>query len=310
MTGGRDAFEVLASGPMLLVEDRGRPGFAHLGVPPSGALDPVSLALANRLVGNAEDAAGLEILLGGVRLRALRSARIALTGAAMSLTVGGRHRPWGEAISVKPGDEVVLGPANQGLRGWLAVSGGIVAGMALGSASTDTLTGLGPAPLKVGNRIETGRQPDRAGDATAVQENDGRARGRITVWLGPRDDWFTAEALRRFASQTYVVSPNSNRTAVRLGSESGRPLTRRRASELPSEGLVTGAIQVPSGGEPLVFLADHPVTGGYPVIGVVDVADLARCAQLRPGDRVSFTVADRPGRADRRPPPDPRARPG
>jgi biotin-dependent carboxylase-like uncharacterized protein len=284
------AFQVIATGPRLLVEDLGRPGYAHLGVPSSGALDPAALALANRLVGNPHNAAGLEIVLGGTRLRALRSQRVALAGAVMALSVGGRHRSWGEAVSVKPGDEVVIQPARRGLRGWLAVSGGIVAPRTLGSASTDTLTGLGPPPVAVGDQLESGDQPDHVGDGAAVPLGDDAATIRLAARLGPRDDWFTDDALERLSRQTYIVSPDSNRIAVRFGSETGKTLTRRRAEELPSEGLVTGAIQVPSSGEPLVFLADHPVTGGYPVIGVVDATDLARCAQLRPGDRVEFTV--------------------
>jgi biotin-dependent carboxylase-like uncharacterized protein len=295
MTRDRDVFEVLAAGPLLLVEDLGRPGFAHLGVPTSGALDPGSLTLANRLVGNADDAAGLEVLVGGVRLRALQSVRIALTGAAMGLTVGERWRPWGEAVPVRAGDEVALQPARRGLRSWLAVSGGVAAVKALGSASTDTLAGLGPAPIRAGDRVATGQQPEPARDGSAAYAGDGPVVQRLALRLGPRDDWFTDEARDRIGRLTYVVSSDSNRVAVRLGSRSGLLLDRLRTTELPSEGLVTGAVQVPPRGEPLVFLADHPVTGGYPVIGVVEAADLARCAQLRGGDQLQFSLVDQAG---------------
>lgn len=271
---------------LVLVEDLGRRGYAHLGVPRSGALDKVALALANRLVGNAEDRAGLEVLVGGVRLLAEESVRIALTGAQLPLVAGGRPAPWGTAVSVAAGSQVEVRPGPGGLRSWLAVAGGIDVPATLGSRSTDVLSGLGPAALKAGDVLTVGPAPAPAGGwGQAVPARPQTGGAVLRVRLGPRDDWFTDASLAALVSGWYEVSPSSNRVALRLR---GEPLVRRAAGELASEGIVDGAIQVPGDGQPLVFLADHPTTGGYPVAGVVVDDDLAWCAQLRPGDRVRF----------------------
>jgi biotin-dependent carboxylase-like uncharacterized protein len=288
VTGG---LRVARSAPQLLVEDLGRPGWAHVGVPPSGALDPRALALANRLVGNPESAAGLEILLGGCELLAGRSLRIALTGAQLPLSVDSVPKPWGTAVSVGAGRRIQVGTSTVGLRSWLAVAGGLVPPTTLGSRSTDTLTGLGPPPVRSGDVLPVGVMPGDAGHGEAVPEApDAPGPARLRVRLGPRDDELTDEALARFLAGEYAVSADSDRVGVRLEPVDGRRLERRHAGELESEAVVTGAVQVPSGGQPLIFLADHPVTGGYPVVAVVDGPDLSRCAQLRPGARVSFVT--------------------
>jgi biotin-dependent carboxylase-like uncharacterized protein len=261
----------------------------HLGVPPSGALDIEALALANRLVGNPESAAGLEVLLGGVRLESQTSTRVALTGARAVLRIGGRAASWGVAESVRPGETIEIEPAPDELRSWLAVAGGLDVPEVLGSRSTDTLTGLGPPTVAAGDRLAVG-------SAGGAPEEDaaGVPQGRPEVWSlpvepGPRADWFTAASSERLVDQEYVVSASSNRTALRLDADT--PLERSVDEELVSEGIVTGAVQVPASGRPLVFLADHPVTGGYPVVGVVTSTGLAACAQARPGDRLRFQRA-------------------
>jgi biotin-dependent carboxylase-like uncharacterized protein len=279
---------VLRAPPQLLVQDRGRPGWAHLGVPPSGALDPGALALANRLVGNSEAAAGLEILLGGCRFLAERSLRVALTGAQLPLSVDAVPKPWGTAVSVGPGQSIEVGTSTTGLRSWLAVAGGLDVPRTLGSRSTDTLTGLGPPPVHEGDLLPVGVVPDRPGHGEAVPAGYPTGATRLSVRLGPREDAFTAESVAALLAAPYAVSARSDRVGVRLEALDGSRLLRSEGEELESEGLVTGAVQVPSGGQPLVFLADHPVTGGYPVVAVVDAADLGRCAQLRPGDQVRF----------------------
>jgi biotin-dependent carboxylase-like uncharacterized protein len=284
---------VLRAAPQLLVQDLGRPGWAHVGVPPSGALDPAALALANRLVGNSEAAAGLEILVGGCRLLAERSVRVAMTGAQLPLSVDAVPKPWGTAVSVGPGQHIEVGTSATGLRSWLAVGGGLDVPRTLGSRSTDTLTGLGPPPVRAGDLLPVGTVPGRPGHGEAVPPVFPSGATRLGVRLGPRDDAFTAESIAALFAAAYVVSPRSDRVGVRLEALDGSRLLRTGAEELESEGLVTGAVQVPSGGQPLVFLADHPVTGGYPVVAVVDDADLGRCAQLRPGDRVEFVGASR-----------------
>jgi biotin-dependent carboxylase-like uncharacterized protein len=279
---------VLRAPPQLLVQDRGRPGWAHVGVPPSGALDPGALALANRLVGNSEAAAGLEILLGGCRLLAERSLRVALTGAQLPLSVDAVPKPWGTAVSMGPGQSIEVGTSATGLRSWLAVAGGLDVPRTLGSRSTDTLTGLGPPPVHEGDLLPVGVVPGRPGHGEAVPAGYPTGATRLSVRLGPREDAFTAESVAALLAAKYAVSARSDRVGVRLEALDGSRLLRSGGEELESEGLVTGAVQVPSGGQPLVFLADHPVTGGYPVVAVVDAADLGRCAQLRPGDQVRF----------------------
>lgn len=283
--------EVLRAGPLTTIQDLGRPGFAHLGVPRSGALDGPALCLGNRLVGNAEDAAGLEITAAGCVLRLHVAAPIAVTGAAADITVDGRPAPYGVALAVRPQSTVAIGPARHGVRSYLAVGGGIVVAPTLGSRSTDTLSGLGPPPLRDGDRLPIGAPP--AGDSI-VDFTPWEPAPRVhalRIRPGPRVDWFAAGAMAQLCGTAYTLSPVSNRIGARLSG--GDPLIRSREGELPSEGVVCGAVQVPADGRPLVFLADHPTTGGYPVIAVVEAADLTGLAQARPGDTVTFRGSER-----------------
>ncbi|MEU1836342.1 biotin-dependent carboxyltransferase family protein [Micromonospora chersina] len=290
--------EVLRAGALTTVQDQGRPGWAHLGVPRSGALDPAALRLANRLVGNPEHAAGLEITLTGCELRFTRAVTVALTGAPVDVLVERRpsdappverqpveRRPGdtGRPLSLPAGATLRIGPARAGVRSWLAVAGGIAVEPVLGSRATDTLSGLGPPPLRDGDRLPVGAPtgPPAPVDLTVAPAVP--AGLRLTLHPGPRQDWFTPAALDLLLSTAYAVSPASNRVGARLV---GAALPRAVAGELPSEGLVLGAVQVPPDGQPLIFLADHPTTGGYPVIGVVD--DVTPLAQARPGTTVTF----------------------
>lgn len=276
--------EVIDPGMSTTVQDAGRPGYAHLGVPRSGALDQPALRLANRLIGNAEGKAGLETLLTGVRLRALGSCRVAVTGAQAPVTVAGRAVAWGTAVSVPAGAEVVVGTALRGLRSYLAVAGGIAVDPVLGSRSTDQLSGLGPAPLVAGDLLPVGVPAAAPVEATAFPDV---TRRELHLDLGPRADWFTDDAVAALDGAGYEVGAASNRIGLRL---SGAPIQRSRVGELPTEPMVLGAVQVPPNGQPVVFLADHPTTGGYPVIAVVRGADLPVCAQARPGDRLTLRV--------------------
>ncbi|MFV2102555.1 biotin-dependent carboxyltransferase family protein [Micromonospora sp. LOL_024] len=281
VTGG--VVEVLRAGVLTTVQDLGRPGWAHLGVPRSGALDPAALRLANRLVGNPESAAGLEITLTGCDLRPTRATTVAVVGAEADVWVGQRPGDTGRPVAVPGGAVLRIGPARRGVRCWLAVAGGIAVAPVLGSRATDTLAGLGPAPLRDGDLLPLG---DPAGPPAPV---DLTVPGtlptalHLAVRLGPRHDWFTPTALDRLLGTAYQASPLSNRVGVRL---TGAPLPRAVAGELPSEGLVLGAVQVPADSQPLIFLADHPTTGGYPVIAVLD--DVTPLAQARPGTTVRF----------------------
>jgi biotin-dependent carboxylase-like uncharacterized protein len=277
------ALTVEVAGPLTTLQDQGRPGFAHLGVPRSGALDLPALCLGNRLVGNDAACAGLEITFGPFAATLSFAGTLALTGAAAPLRVGGRPAPINAPVAFRPGDRVEVGHAVAGLRGYLAVAGGFAAPLVLGSRATDTLAALGPPVVLAGAVLAVG---DPTGDPAAVDVAPRPAiGGPVTLGLawGPRDDYFTA--VRELLAGSYTIGSDSNRVGARLG---GPALTRAHQRELPSEGIVLGAVQVPASGQPLIFLADHPTTGGYPVVAVVDPADLPLLAQARPGDTVRF----------------------
>lgn len=281
------ALEVLDPGPLTTVQDRGRPGWAHVGVPRAGALDPPAADLANRLVGNPPDAAVLESTLGGVRVRATAAMTVAVTGAECEVRVGGRARPFGTAVAVTAGSEVVVGPARQGVRSYVAVSGGVDVEPVLGSRATDTLAHVGPPVLAAGQVLPVGTASASPSDAEAHHLVRRSAAPVVLRFRpGPRAALFPSGSVDRLCVAPYTVTADSNRVGLRLR---GEPLLRD-GGEVATEGIVLGAVQVPPSGQPLVFLADHPTTGGYPVLGIVRRADLAACAQLRPGDEVSFAA--------------------
>ncbi|MEV4950087.1 biotin-dependent carboxyltransferase family protein [Streptomyces sp. NPDC053755] len=279
------AVAVVRAGALTTVQDLGRAGRAHLGVPRSGALDPGAARLVNRLVGNPEDAAVLETTVNGCAVRPRCAVTVAVGGAPCRVTVDGRPVAWGTAVRVGAGALLDVGPAVRGLRGYVGLGGGVAVEPVLGSRSTDLLSGLGPAPLADGAVLPLGAEPTGRGAVDAVPwpgPPDGLV---LRVRLGPRDDWFAPAALETLATRAYRVSPSSNRIGLRT---QGPPLERVVTGELPSEGMVLGAVQVPPDGRPVVFLADHPTTGGYPVVAVVREADLAAAAQAAPGTVVRF----------------------
>lgn len=285
MSGG---LEVVRPGPLTTVQDLGRPGHAHLGVPRSGAVDRDSLKLANRLVGNEEGAAALEATLSGPALRFDEAAVVAVTGAEVPVSVDGEEFEVNAAIDIPAGAVLDVGTATAGLRPYVAVRGGVEAEPVLGSRSRDTLSALGPEPLAKGDRLAVGEPagPRPAIAVAPVAAPGGGAVVRVTP--GPRADWFGPDALELLAGEAWTVSPESNRSGTRLD---GTPLPRLRQDELRSEGMVEGAIQVRHSGLPMVLLADHPTTGGYPVIAVVAAEDLPKVAQARPGEAIRFRPA-------------------
>ncbi|HEX2075032.1 MAG TPA: biotin-dependent carboxyltransferase family protein [Geodermatophilus sp.] len=278
------AVTVLATGPMTTVQDGGRPGQAALGIGRSGVCDRAAYRLANRLLGNDPGAAVLEVTLGGLALRAEADLLVVTTGARCA------GSPAHNAPALVPaGRELRLGMAATGLRTYVGIRGGIAVEPVLGSRATDVLAGLGPPVVSAGDVLPVGTagQPPPGVDVAPVADPAG---GEVTVRVlpGPRQDWFADEAWAALAGAPWAVTEDSNRVGLRL---EGSPLQRTRSGELASEGMVRGALQVPPSGKPVLFLADHPVTGGYPVIGYVVDDDVDRCGQLRPGQTLCF----RPG---------------
>jgi allophanate hydrolase subunit 2 len=339
--------EIEDPGPRASVQDLGRPGYAQLGVGRSGAADRGALRLANRLVGNREGAAALELTLGGLRARFGEPALVAVTGAPCRVEISNdrisNNRPSapardgdrpgngessessensgieeeagagrigdGEADAgagagadrparlgdggmdapffVQAGQALSIGSPSHGLRTYLAVRGGIDVPAVLGSRSTDTLSGIGPALVARGTVLGIGRETVAFPNADLAVERRPPAGTPFPIRLGPREEWFTPQAISALTSMAYTVRPETDRVGARLD---GPALERRRAGELQSEGMVLGALQVPPDGLPILFLADHPVTGGYPVVAVLRADCLDRAAQLRPGDTVRFRL--------------------
>lgn len=270
---------VLGTGPQVLVQDAGRVGYAHLGVPRAGALDAPAARLGNRLVGNPAGAAVLEVLLGGLALRAEAGCWVAVTGAEVAVSVDEVARGHGRAEWLPAGSVLRLGLPRVGLRSYVAVAGGIAVDPVLGSRSTDTLAWVGPPPVTVGNVLPVGAA---RGVPAGVEAPLPRRPGPLRLLPGPHPELFGD--LGALTRTRWEVLPASNRIGLRLSG----PAVPRAAGELPSEGTVLGAVQVPPDGRPVVLLADRGPTGGYPVAAVVHPDDLWQCAQLRPGEGVSF----------------------
>lgn len=282
------ALRVVAAGPFTSVQDRGRAGHAHLGVGRSGACDVAAFTFANRLVGNPESAAGLEVTFGGLVVQCSKQSWVAVTGAQVPVLVAGTEQACGVALLVPAGAMVQLGAPSSGLRSYLAVRGGLDVEPVLGSRATDVLTGLGPPPVADGDVLLLGSPPPDPPPGLDMPLGAAYDIRDVHCLPGPRLDWFSDAGRAVFVETEYEVSPQSNRIGVRL---TGAAVERCRDDELRSEGVVVGAVQVPPSGQPVVFLADHPVTGGYPVIAVVRAASLPVIAQARPGDRLRFSLA-------------------
>lgn len=317
---------MLAAGPFSTVQDLGRPGLAELGVPRSGAADRVSLRLANRLVGNPEGAAALEVTLGGAAVRAAGPLTVAVTGADCPLALDGRAVPRNAVLELAPGATLELGWAQAGLRCYLAVRGGLAVPPVLGSRSTDTLAGLGPPRVATGDVLPVGATPagplvvdhapvpdppagpvelrvvpgprhDRVPAAAALLDTRwqvGAAADRVGLRLEPTP-WPAPAA----TSSTRSAGVSSSTRSAGVPSSAGSAGVPSSAGSSgvggwPSEALVPGSLQVPPSGAPVLFLADAPTTGGYPVVAVLVDADLDRAAQLRPGQQLTFRQVPAP----------------
>lgn len=274
----------------LVFQDDGRAGQGGQGVSASGALDMGALHRANRALGNPPGTPALEITLGPVRLLADEPMVLALAGAAVAQVAGQTIAP-GAAFALDAGDEVRIDPPQAGMRSYLALRGGYEVAPVLGSAATDTLAFVGPEALKSGAVIAPAHRPAAAVGQPEAQPALPKPGDlvELPVTLGPRADWFTPEMVSHFLTQEWLVTPQSSRVGIRLSGE--QPMTRPDANELPSEGTETGAIQIPHSGQPVLFLADHPLTGGYPVIATLLPQALDLAGQIPPGARIRFTAA-------------------
>lgn len=271
---------VIETGPLTTVQDAGRQGLASMGVGRSGVCDRKAYRLANRLVGNDVTAAVLEVTLGGLRLTTDTAVLVAMTGARCP------GAPHDAVVRLRAGETLRLGAPASGLRTYVAVRGGIVVPEVLGSRSTDLLAGLGPAVVSAGAELPVGQPSGDLPDVDLAPVADPTADElAVRVVAGPRDDWFTEQGWSTLVHESFVATSESNRIGVRLD---GPELERARDAELPSEGMARGALQVPPSGKPVLFLADHPVTGGYPVVAYVHDDDVDLCGQLAPGQRIRF----------------------
>jgi KipI family sensor histidine kinase inhibitor len=294
--GENAQFSVTAALLPASFQDLGRYGQTGQGVSASGALDRGAFKTANRMVGNDETTPCLELMGGGFSFRSNARAVIGVAGAPCAITI---RTAEGKALTARTyaplalaaGDEVIFSAPASGVRSYLAVRGGFKVTKILGSAATDTLALVGPAPVQAGsvltindaNSVSASVSPEeipafafpKAGDVVTLD-----------LILGPRPDWFSNEALATLTGTDWVVTPQSNRVGIRLDGDG--VLERSRSDELPSEGTVTGAVEVPANGKPLLFLADHPLTGGYPVIGAVAEYHLDLAGQIPVGAKIRF----------------------
>jgi KipI family sensor histidine kinase inhibitor len=287
-------FKVTRADRPAFYQDFGRHGHGDQGVSVSGAVDRDALRMANRCVGNPEHSVALEVTLGGLSLLIDRPSTLAVTGAPCPLSIRTRDGevvtvPHSRPFAVDAGEEVTLQISDRGMRSYVALRGGFLVERTLDSASTDTLARIGPAAIAYGDVLvpadgaAVSVEPELSIEQSLPKAGESVA---IDVVLGPRTDWFTDESIERFLSQDWQVTPESSRVGMRLSG--AQVLDRRELGELPSEGTVFGSIQVPHSGQPVLFLTDHPVTGGYPVIAVVADHHLSKLGQIPIGARLRF----------------------
>ena len=290
---GKKTFKVMSPGMLTTVQDRGRFGYGRYGVAPSGALDSLALRVANLLVDNLEDEACLEITMTGLELGALTGVTIAITGADLTPRINGTAIQMWRSRRLKPGDLLSCKTVAYGCRAYLAIGGGIDLPSVMGSKSTNLGSGFGGLegrPLIAGDVLH-GQSPElhlkAAGrhfdlNHTPAYANDWRLR----VLLGPQDDQFSQTGLELFLQSVYTVSPQSDRTGIRL---QGPALETKEGvpESIISEGVIPGAIQVPGDGQPIIILGET-ISGGYRKIATVISADMHLPGQMVPGDRVQF----------------------
>lgn len=281
---------VIRPGVLTTFQDAGRHGYAHLGVPGAGAADMHSLRIANSLVGNSAYAVALEITADGPTLRFEVPAAIAFSGARVTAVVDGAPVAMDQTLWVSAGQVLRVGRVSAGVRCYLAVRGGLDVPKVLGSASTDTLSGIGPPTLTRGRQLRIGRHAALVSGWYLNQVPQFPVDTELRVLIGPHDDWITAASRAAMVTRQFKVSAASDRTGIRLENTN---LKRARQGELQPAGMVTGAIQLPPDGNPIILLPNHGTTGGYPVVATVISADISKLGQLREADSVYFKPVSR-----------------
>lgn len=293
--GGRPVLEVREPGWLTTVQDLGRIGYQRFGVPPAGALDPLSLSVANWLVGNNEGLAGIEMTGVGPTFEVLAETVVATGGAWVDWTIDGVPAPLWTTIRIRPGQVLRCGTARRGFRAYLAVAGGFTVPLLLGSRSTCLPAGFGGLD---GRTLAPGDHLAAGNPLVPIDTVEGRTLPpdlwpaveppeEVRVILGPQTEAFSHTGMKRFREETYVVSAKADRMGIRF---EGPAIEHRRSADIPSDGLPLGAIQVPGDGQPILLLADRQTTGGYAKIAAAITADLRRLAHLRPGDRLRFRI--------------------
>jgi antagonist of KipI len=284
---------VLEPGALTTVQDLGRPGHLRYGIPPSGPIDHAAFVVANRLAGNADGAAGLECTVLGPRFVAEVPCAIAVTGAAMPLTVNGAEAPGWTTLILESGDVVKLGAARAGVRAYVAFSGGVDVPAVLDSRSTyvrGRLGGLDGRALRKDDRLALFAAP-----RPSVRRARARARSafddepEIRVVLGPQADRFTDDGLRTFLGSAYEMLPQSDRMGARLR---GERIAHTAGHDILSDGIALGSIQVPGDGQPIALLVDRQSTGGYTKVATVCSFDIGRLGQVKPGRRLRFRAVE------------------
>jgi biotin-dependent carboxylase-like uncharacterized protein len=281
--------QVVSPGMFTTVQDLGRYGFGPLGVSPSGAADPIALRLGNRIIGNAENAAALEMTLLGGKFLFPEGGLIALTGSDFGASLNNHPIPPWTATIVQPGERLDTGPTKSGARAYLCVHGGILVKPLLGSASTHILTALGGfegRALRKGDILPIG--PAHAANPQSIPQeilDQLKPRKTLRTTIAPQTAWFSKDSLTRFYQSTYRVTEESNRMGLRL---EGAELETPQHGQMTSEGVSLGAIQIPAGGQPIILFVEQQTTGGYPKIANIISADLPSIGQLRPRDEIRF----------------------
>jgi len=297
----RPVFVVEEAGLRTVLQDGGRRGLASLGVPAASPGDPVSFRLANQLVGNPVDACALEVTARGPTLSCVSPTFVAVVGASPELRLQGQPVASGRVVPVNAGQRLVVGPVRGGLRSYIAIAGGLVGPEVFGSQSSDLLAALGPGPLTVGACLWAAAMEPPLGDHLREDVTTGVADGEpvsLRVVPGPHLEHFSAGAFASLAAMRFTVEAESNRVGLRLRRDPGlSPVygTPDAGTELDSQAMVTGAVQMPPNGEPVILLTDHATLGGYPVIAVVAAVDQGKLGQCAAGATIIFDPIDHAG---------------